>query len=486
MNPRSHPCLAALLSLSLLPAQQGAAGAPQPPAVPRAALQLPAVFGDHMVLQQQTDARLWGKAAPGSEVTARGSWSEAVVRGRAGADGRFELQLPTPAAGGPFALQVEAGGERRRFEDVLVGEVWLGSGQSNMEMPVGAEGGWKSGVAGWQQELAAADHPQLRLFLVRRRLANAPLDDVDGQWRVCSKESLAPFSATAYFFARELQQQLRQPVGIVAAAWGGTVAQAWTSGAGLEPLPEFAAGARAVAAGEGKQDDPNRPTVLWNGMLAPLTPMRLRGFVWYQGESNRADAGQYARLFPALIADWRRQWQLAEAPFLFVQIAPYAYRDDRGETAALRQAQQQALALPHTGMVVTMDIGDPADIHPKDKQSVGRRLALLALASTYGKPVACHGPSARAATAAGSAVRVQFEHAAGLAGKAALQLFELCGDDGRWVAATARIDGDAVVVAADGVASPQQVRYAFSAAGDGDLRNADGLPAAPFVLPVAH
>lgn len=633
---------------SVLPAQQPVAVAP-------AGLRLPAIFGDHMVLQQQTEAPVWGHATPGAVVQARGSWSEHTVEATAGSDGRFALRLPTPAAGGPFQLELRCGDSQRRLDDVLVGEVWLGSGQSNMEMPLGAFSGWRSGIADHDREIAKAQHPQLRLFLVARHIAAAPAFDVDGEWQVCSPDSAGPFSAAAYCFARDLQQQLQLPVGIIASSWGGTVAQAWTSRQGLGAFPEFAEQLAEVGDSVGETDEqlaarqqrwwaqlgqeqaapaladagwstqqlpqkwsatelaafdgvawyrrrvavpadfvgkeltlelgaiddldrtfvdgqrvgglqeagswqterryrvpaslvhagelqlavcvvdtggeggfcseaarlqlrcgeravplagawrvqraqplsdlpryptargaePNLPTVLWNGMIAPLVPFALRGFLWYQGESNRYDADQYRRLFPAMITDWRRHWG-AEAPFYFVQIAPFGYDDDHGETAQLRAAQAAALALPRTGMAVTMDVGDERDIHPKDKQTVGRRLMLLALAKTYGRQLECEGPTAQTAAAEAAAVRVRFAHADGLAGDAAMQQFELAGADGGWQPASARIDGSSVVVQAAAVPAPQAVRYGWKAYCCGDLHNAAGLPAPPFVLTVSR
>lgn len=461
--------------LSVLPVT-----AQQAPVDQAAALRLPAVLSDGMVLQQQAGVALWGWAAPGAAVAVTVPWLDTVARATADADGRWRVELRTPKADGqPGTVTVRCGDATRELRDVVLGEVWLCSGQSNMEWPL------QKSVPDPDAEIAAAACPDLRLFTVRRAAAPVERDDCEGRWARCTPEVARDFSAVGYILGRTLQARLGVPVGIVNTSWGGTVAEAWTSPAGLAAFPEFApALAQAAARGEAPADarpNPNVPAVLYRGMIAPLVPFAVRGFAWYQGESNRTRADQYRSLFPALIRDWRRLWG-AELPFYFVQIAPFEYQNDRGEAAELRDAQAAALALPGTGMVVTLDVGDPKDIHPRRKREVGERLAALALHRTYGlTDVACDGPVCTGVAREGAGLRLRFDHAAGLAaGPDGPAGFELAGADGVFHPATARIDGDSVVVRAAAVAAPTQVRYAWAAAPVADLRNGAGLPAAPF------
>ncbi|MBL8729016.1 MAG: sialate O-acetylesterase [Planctomycetes bacterium] len=438
-------------------------------------------FGDHMVLPANTSVPITGVGAPGAAVTVRGSWG-AAASGTVDGAGTWRCELATPGRGGPFEVTLASGDAALVLHDVLAGDVWLCSGQSNMVMQVGPGPTSKRGVQDWQQEVAAADLPQLRMFTVARRTANAPVDDVDGAWQVASPTTAAQFSAVAFFFGRELLRHDETPLGLVVSAWGGTVCEAWTSAAGLADFPEFAAAiAQLDAATAADPKQPNRATVLWNGMIAPLRRFPFTGVIWYQGESNHTRPAQYARLFPAMIADWRRGLG-RELPFYFVQIAPYRYPDDRDDQVALlRAAQAAALSLPGTGMVVTLDCGEPADIHPIRKQPVGERLARLALARHYGKPVPCDGPRPTGVQRQGASLRIRFDAAdGGLVLDPAAAGFEVAAADGRFVAATAREDDGAIVVSSPDVAEPVSVRYAWSSAPGSSLQNGAGLPAAPF------
>ncbi len=442
-------------------------------------------FGEHMVLPAQTVVPVTGIGRPDTRVTVRGSWGAeaATTVDRAG---RWCCDLSTPDQGGPFELVLADGDGEIVLHDVLAGDVWLCSGQSNMVMQVGPGDTSRRGVVDWQREVAAATLPQLRMFTVAKHTANQPADDVEGEWQVASPATAAKLSATAFFFGRELLRHHHQPVGLVVSAWGGTVCQAWTSSRGLAGFPQFAAQVHAVAAAGAAgqrtpQHRPNRPTVLWNAMIAPLVQFPFTGVLWYQGEANRSRAAVYAQLFPAMIADWRRGFGRA-LPFYFVQIAPFRWRDDHdGRTASLREAQAAALSLPDTGMVVTLDCGDPADLHPIQKQVVGERLARLALARHYGEPIACEGPHLLDVQQQGDGLRLCFDPGvrplvldAGACG------FEVAGEDGRFIAAGACGDGDTIVVQAPGVPQPVCVRYAWSAAPGCSLKNGAGLPAAPF------
>jgi sialate O-acetylesterase len=613
--------------------------------------QLAAIFGDHMVVPAGATLPLHGRAEPGLGLAVETSWG-AKASATAGADGRFELVVATPRRGQTGSLTVRAGADQRTLQDLLAGDVWLASGQSNMEMALGKHD-WSQGIDGHEALLAAADLPQLRLFTVQQQASEAPAADVQGHWEVCSPATAARCSATAFCFARDLLAAGHGPIGLVVSAWGGTVAEAWVRESGLAPFPEFGAalrqqregqgGAKHAAAsaafwaavdaaslaaaarpgapielpdpwsrsgleafdgvvryrcdvelpaafrgvalwlelgaiddmdtvfvggvrlagherdgawstarryalpatqtlgprlalevrvvdtgGEGgftspaaqlclravdggavvplagagwrrepivalaelppwprSERGPNRPAVLWNGMIAPLLPFPFRGAIWYQGESNRARHEQYSRLFPQLITDWRAAIG-GPLPFYFVQIAPFGYRDEAGDrTPRLREAQAAALRLPATGMVVTLDVGDAGDIHPTAKLPVGQRLAALARAGVYGEAVPCTGPQLASARRVGDAVELRFTGAA-----EGLELvgdgggFELAAADGTFRAAKATLRDDVVSVRADGIAAPAAVRYAWAAVPAWSLRDRRGFPAAPFSVPI--
>jgi sialate O-acetylesterase len=439
-------------------------------------LALPALFSDGLVLQCEAVARVWGWAEPEAEVVLVPSWDGRAHTTRADRDGRFELALATPGAGGPFELAFASGTARRVVSDVLLGEVWLAAGQSNMEWTLGPVLG--PGAEGWEEAVAASRDPALRVFAVEHALAPAPLADARGRWLASEPESAPAFSACAYFFARRLRAELGVPVGVIVAAWGGTPAEAWMRAAALAPFPELAAG---VAESARAPREPFEPCVLWNGMLAPLVPTIVRGVIWYQGESNRVRAGQYERLFAALIRDWRAAFGSPELPFLYVQIAPFAYPDDRGEAGKLRDAQRRVLALPNTGMAVTMDVGDPRDIHPPRKREVGERLALLALAGAYARPLEASGPLFCGVRGEDAALRVEFAHAAGLTSRGEpVRHLALAGADGVFHPAAGRIEGETLVVTSPAVPAPLALRFGDGAADETNLWNAAGLPAASF------
>lgn len=652
------PILLALTAASATTSFAAAQDTPNP------ALSMPRIFGSHMVLQRDAKVPIFGSARPGAGVEIVGTWPGAArVRTTAGADGRFRAELATGAAGGPFELIVASGGEAHRFFDVLLGEVWLCSGQSNME--------WRlRQTDGAQAAIDAGDRPTIRFFDVANVTAAAPLEDVRGQWHVSTRERSADFSAVAQYFGRELSDRLGVPIGLIESDWGGTPAQAWTSRKGLDGLAEYSAGlarlaeiaadphgrARAqamaferwqrswrrvdvgfpapgrplgfasvglddsrwdeiavpsawsqtalaefdgtvwyrrqvelprawagrelhvylgpiddddityldgaeigatrgwntarhyrvpgrmvrggsttiavrahdtsgeggfrgdpasiriecpTAAGEERtislagvwryhigawaKDLPAAPTMdrvgswdpsaLWNGMIAPIVPYAIAGAIWYQGESNVTTHAAYADLMARLIRDWRAHFGRGDFPFYFVQIAPFEYADE-GNAGMLRDAQRRTLSLvPATGMAVTMDIGDPRDIHPRNKRDVGHRLARLALAGHYGRDMVPCGPLFQRVVAEGEVLWVEFSHADGLRtrdGKPS-EHFEIAAEDGVWQRATAEIVGSRVRLRAAGGVAPKRARYAFGDADVPTLENAAGLPAASFV-----
>jgi len=474
-----------------------------------AQVRLPAFFQDHMVVQRNAPVHVWGYAAPNEAVmvTFRG----ASARTAANDIGRWSVYLPEGSAGGPFDMQVQ-GTNQIVLHDVLVGDVWIASGQSNMEFPMAK--GMNRGVNNEEQEIAAANYPRIRLLDIQPRSADSPQEDevIRHAWSVCTPASVASFSAVGYFFARDLQKHENVPLGIIDDTWGGTPAEAWTSldalGADASLMPVFARRAKLMdalstlelrhkaqqaeyekAKTEGKDapapswiPDPAswKPAGLYNAMIAPLTPFAIKGVIWYQGESN-ADPGAatlYGPLFRTMIQDWRNKWGEGDFPFLFVQIANF----NPGKLwPEVREGQRYALALRNTAMAVTIDIGDPVDVHPKDKQDVGLRLSLAARAIAYGEHIEYSGPLPHAVTANGAGLRVRFSHAQGLVAKGGVvQGFEIAGSDQKYVPAKAEIDGDAVLVSADSVKEPVYVRYGWAANPDCNLYNGAGMPASPF------
>ncbi len=631
-------------------------------------VRLPAIFGDNMVLQRDTEAVIWGWARPGERVTAAATWTDAKPETEADKDGRFRLRIPTAKAGGPHRLAVK-GDNSVTFENVMLGEVWLCSGQSNMEWPL-------SQTDNAQAVIAAATHPNLRLFTVENTISAHQRIDVSGSWSACTPQTAERFSAVGYFFARALHEKLGDdlPIGLIAADWGGTPAESWTSASGLAKFPEFAQSieflnqmgrdpaARAktlsergegwwnnldrlskppadwatlafdaaawkkaslpASWGDGGTDDlknfdgaayfrrvielpaewdgraatlelgpiddyddawvngkliggthaenqwsaprkyavpegtlkagrnviavrvldtggiggingesgqlalraagaaplqaslagdwqylkgaaagslpprqpnvgigPNMPTTLYNGMIAPIVGFPLRGAIWYQGESNVGRHEQYSRLFPTMILDWREKWKNTGAktdlPFYFVQIAPFNYGSARGEaSAALRDAQRTAASTPNSGMAVTLDIGNPVDIHPRNKKDVGARLARLALAGTYGQDITPCGPMFKSARREGDKLRIEFDDVGkGLelrGDPAANRSFWIAGEDQRFFVASAAIDGQTLILSHPKVQRPAVARYAWVDSPVPVLFNKDGLPASSF------
>ncbi|MDO6434500.1 sialate O-acetylesterase [Flavitalea sp. BT771] len=622
-----------------------------------ASVSLPRIFGDNMVLQRDKPINVWGWGSAGEKITV--SFHGQTRMAKADKQGRWSLQLGPESAGGPYELKVTGkSGPARTFSNVMVGEVWICSGQSNMEMQIA---GWGR-INNYQQEIAAADYSAIRHIKVPNTTALAPQEDIpSGDWKVCSPETAGDFSATAYFFAREIYQKLHIPIGLINTSWGGTMVETWTSkgafeqsdeykdmitsmppladmkvlaqqkkealtkvvlglqgsmpaageeaqyasadlddskwphmkvpgtweqaGLGLDALDgvvwfrkvievsEADAGKAAVlAAGEIDDADetyvngtkvgattnyaaqrqynipagllkagrnviavrvldtgggggiyagefkctigdhelplagewsfrvadiamstavgPNSaPTLLFNAMINPLIPYTIRGAIWYQGEANAGRAYQYRKGFPLMIMDWRARWKEGDFPFYFVQLASFnAGNGNSGKGsswAELREAQAMTLSLPNTGMAVTTDIGNATDIHPKNKQDVGKRLAYIALHNIYGQSLEYSGPVYKSMQASGDKVTLQFDHVGGGLSTpdvyGYLRGFEVAGTDHQWHYAKAFIEGNTVTVWQDGVTAPVAVRYGWADfAGEANLFNKDGLPAVPF------
>lgn len=473
-----------------------------------AEVRLPKILSSHMVLQRDRPIHLWGWAEPGENISA--ALREATQTATADKLGRWTLYLAPQGAGGPFQLTVK-GSNTVTLDDVLIGDVWFASGQSNMEMPLS---GWPDAVLkNSEEEIRNANQPNIRLLYVRHKASDYPLPDYEQSWTPCTPETAKSFSAVAYFFGRELQQHEHVPIGLIDSTWGGTPAEAWTSLESLSSdsslMPVFAARAQMMneqadflvtKAAEEREDaaarkanqplpkhpwhpDPDSwaPSWLFNGMVAPAIESPIKGVIWYQGESNSSfdRAPLYAKLFPTLISDWRARWREGNFPFLFVQLANY--KPGGSGWPIIREAQQRTLALTNTGMAVTIDVGDPDNIHPADKQSVGARLALAARALAYGETVEYSGPIFRQTSIDKDGMRVWFDHAEGLTAKnGAPSGFEIAGEDHHFKPAAAAIDGQSVLVTSSQVPAPRYVRYGWTSAPVLNLYNSAGLPASPF------
>jgi sialate O-acetylesterase len=447
-----------------------------------AAVRLPALVSDGLVLPANRTVAIWGWADPGESVEV--AFAGHTARAKAAGDGAWKVMLPPLPASGEGRVLAVRGANHLLVRDVLVGEVWLASGQSNMAVTLAT-------AREAARELAAADRPQLRVFSVESGFAPVAQVDCRGRWVTCTPEAAAKFSAVGYFFAQSLQSRLSCPVGLVVSALGATAIQAWTSRPAQEVVPALAPVlARQFAtsvAGPGQYyaevDRKNEPGVLFNAMIAPLLPFGFRGVVWYHGENNTRDLA-FARLYglqlATLIGDWRTRWGREDLPFAWVQLPAFSGRGRPG-WSLVREEMRRTLALPHTGMAVVFDIGDASNLHPPNKRPVGERLADWALAAVYGRGGASSGPAFLGATAREGEILLRFAQAEGLHFRGEPGgSFEVAGSDRRWYPARARIDGEAMVLRSDNVAAPLAVRYAWSAAASAVLYNRAGLPASPF------
>ncbi|REE02205.1 sialate O-acetylesterase [Marinoscillum furvescens] len=442
----------------------------------KAEITLPAIIGDHMVLQQQTTAQIWGWTSRSNEaIRVWASWGSDTVTTKA-VRGDWKVALPTPKAGGPHTLYI-AGHDTVVVKDVLIGEVWLASGQSNMEMPVDSIHAGFPGMTNFREEIAQADQPEIRLFLVQKRVADAPQLDVQGEWKVCSSESVRDFSAVAYAFADRLHSTLSRPIGMIASSWGGTNAEVWMPADSV--LGDSLLTSPFVGLKEGNRW-PSLPGKAYNAMIYPLRHFALKGAIWYQGESNRLRPETYPQVMAKLINTWRSHWG-DEMPFYFSEIAPYKYWSARELVPYLKQAQAECMEIPYTGMVVTNDLGDLGHIHPRSKRQVGERLAAWALAKDYQVDVAYSGPVYKSHTIDRRKVVVNFAFAEGLKSvDGPLRDFEVSNEQGEWFSATAKIINGQVHVWAKEVRNPAAVRFAWSDVAEPNLVNAAGLPAACF------
>jgi sialate O-acetylesterase len=448
---------------------------------------LPSFFGDNMVLQQKTDAAIWGWAKPNSTVSVTTSWNKKKYSVTADAAGKWKTKIATPGAGGPYDITI-TDGEILSLKNILIGEVWLVSGQSNMEMPM--KGYRDQPILGANDAVFNSTNNQIRLYTVPRWVRTIPQDSTrNATWKIAEPETVNNFSAVAYHFGKILQDKLDVPVGIINISYGGSSAEAWMSAEAMKEFPELPVPAIADSA----KVNNRTPTTLYNGMLKPFIGYAIKGCLWYQGESNNGRAEQYEKLFPAMVKQWRTEFGIGDFAFYFAQIAPYNYRngttaiaplDLKSNSAFLRDAQRKAVnTIPNSGMVVLMDNGEEWNIHPADKETVGKRFSYLALAATYGmKGFAYQSPALDSFLVNGSIVTLKFKNAPnGLTsfGKTLTQ-FEIAGADKIFRPASAMIRNGTILVSSPLVLAPAAVRYAFKDFIVGELFSTEGYPVSSF------
>jgi len=435
-------------------------------------IRLPAAIGSHMVLQQRSVITIWGWCDVDEKIKLKTSWDTTTYTTTGSTSAKWEMKINTPAAGGPYQVTID-GNNKIILDDVLIGEVWICSGQSNMEMNMG----W--GLP-YSDEAAAATDKNIRFFNIPRTAADYPQDDVRAEWVVCNPEDMKKFSAVAYFFGKSLREKLNVPVGLIEAAWGGTPAEAWTPSDAINNNPvvkDAAAKLSPVPWG------PVIPASIYNAMIYPVTRYSIAGAIWYQGEANVNGASTYSQLLSTLISAWRKSWQ-KDFPFYYVQIAPYAGYGDNSSSAFLREAQTKSLSTPKTGMIVITDLVDNIDdIHPKMKKEVASRLANYALAETYGKKdVVYKSPLYKGMRIEKDKVRIYFDNAdEGLVSKGdTLSEFLIAGNDKNFVPANAKVEKNSVVVWNKNVKDPVAVRFGFRNGAMPNLFSKEGLPVNPF------
>ena len=450
-----------------------------------AQVKMPSIFTDGMVLQQQAKVPLWGWAGKGKSVSVKCSWNGENYQAKADKDGKWKVFVNTPKAGGPYSIKI-SDGQTLTLNDVLIGEVWILGGQSNMEMPM--KGFRSQPVYGSNDAILHSKNPNIRLYVVpRAREFEAKENSKPSVWKHAEPEAVANFSATGYYFGRLLQGLLQVPIGLINVNYGGSTAEAWMS---REELAAFA-DIKLPEQKDAAKVDNRTPTALYNGMLHPIIGYGIKGAVFYQGESNYDRPDQYQKLFPALVKEWRSEWKQGDFPFYYVQIAPYNYAQlppyqsgGKFNSAYLRDAQRKALdAIPNAGMVSLLDIGDEKSIHPMHKKPVGERLALLALGKTYGmKGFGYESPLLDTMEVTGSIAKIKFKNVHNGLSTFGHDLvnFEICGKDRWFYPAKAEIDGNEVLVSSPKVKEPVAVRYAFKDFVVGELFSTEELPVSSF------
>ncbi len=435
-------------------------------------IRLPAIIGDNMVLQQNSEVAIWGWGDPGTQIKVTGSWNKDTVKALISNQSEWIVKLRTPPAGGPFTVSIK-GNEEVVLNNVMIGEVWICSGQSNMEWSADSK------INNGEEEIKNADYPDIRFFHVRKLGSEYPQKNCFAKWEACTPETMHSFSSIGYFFGRNLRENLNVPIGIIEVAWGGTPAEVWIRAELVDSDPLLKASSQGL-----KTYDwwPSKPGVVYNGMIAPIIPFRIAGTIWYQGESNANTPESYRNLFKTLIESWRHDFA-NDFPFYYVQIAPYNYGSET-RAPLIREMQMQTMDVPKTGMVVVSDLVDNVkDIHPRNKQDVGKRLANLALAENYNvKGLVYKYPLYKSMTVEKAKGRIAFGNVnKGLKTTGdEITCFEIAGSDQVFKPARVKIDGNTVLVSSKEVKTPAAVRFSWSNDGIGNLFSTEGLPVAPF------
>ena len=472
---------------------------------------LPAILSDNMVLQQKSTVKIWGNATVGEQINVSTSWNKKTVSTTADENGKWLVKIATPAAARNQSISIQ-GKNTVEIKNILIGEVWLCSGQSNMDFQLSVGAGWRTGVIDYDTQMKDADYPEIRLFQIKQTTSLTELDDCEGEWLVCNVENLKTFSSVGFFFGRELYKNIKTPIGLIQSSWGGTPAEAWTKMSVIEQdniytkllknyreteraypteLKKYeedrATFEKARAEGNTEIKSPRKPlgvnhskslATLWNAMINPVVNFDIKGVIWYQGESNDVRHSDYKQAFSNMINSWRKEWGKGDFPFYFVQIAPY-----HDMPPQIREAQLQTwLSVKNTGMAVITDAGDSLDIHPRNKFIPAERLARWALAKDYGKKIAFSGPLYKSVKITGDKAVLTFDYTNdGLMAKGdKLTGFAIAGDDKQFYPATAVIEGKKVVVYSEKVKNPVAVRYGFDKFFRVNLYNGVGLPASPF------
>lgn len=442
-------------------------------------IKLPAIISDNMVLQRQSQVALWGQATANHAVTITISWDHKPYTAQSDASGNWKIEVQTPEAGGPYEITFDDG-SKLTITNILVGEVWVCSGQSNMGMPM--KGYANQPVLHSNEILMHANDSQLRVFQIARKVSNVPLTDCGGSWQQSSPKSARAFSAVGFQFAKKMQELLNVPVGIIEATWGGTPIKAWTDKKSLQPFAQL----NLPPADNSVKPNADTATCLFNGMINPIVGYGIKGFIWYQGEEDTRFPYLYKELMIAMVKGWRNLWNRGKLPFYYVQIAPCNYNERQKDSVPLlREAQAQAMAaIPHSGMVVSMDVGSGATIHPPDKTTIARRLLYWALGDTYHwEGIAFQSPAFESMQINDHAITVSFSHTPlGLTSYyEKIRGFELAGKDKVFYPAEAKIKrGGKIILQSDQVTQPVAVRYLFKDWVEGNLYNTAGLPVAPF------
>lgn len=437
-------------------------------------VKLPSVLGDNMVLKQNSSVTLWGKAPANSAVEVTTSWNRKSYSVSTNSDGNFILNISTAKAGGPFTISFLNNGEVKILNNILLGEVWFCSGQSNMEMPLK---GWRNmPILNSKDLIAHADNENIRIFNPVKSVSFTEKESAAGKWELSSPEVASNTSAVAWEFAKILQKKLGVPVGIMVSAWGGTPIRSWMSRESLKSFP-------SISLEKPDTTTSKTPAALFNGMISPFSHFSISGFLWYQGENDHKDADGYRKMMPAMVKDWRARFGNEKLPFYFVQIAPWKYEHSKVPYAAIFREMQYQLSktIPNSGIAVTTDIGSNKTIHPPDKTTVADRLVKLALAKHYGKKIPSLGPELKSFKVKGNSIFLKFRHAKGLNLKeGGTTNFEVAGKDSVFHKAEAIVKNGKLRVWSEEVQKPLAVRYAFENYLHGNLYNGKELPASTF------